>query len=778
MIPMPWPGKARISLLKELRRRRVFRVAGLYVVGVWLLMQAADVLFPGWGIPDAAIRYLFWAGVLGFPFALAFGWVFDISATGIRRTQPVGSEEELLRSLPLRRADYVILTAFLVVGVAILYDTTGRVLETATTTSAGELGVGHLPVAEIEPHSLAVLPFANLSSDPEQDYFADGISEEILNRLAAFGELKVIARTSSFAFKDSGYDIGRISGLLAVNYLLQGSVRRDGQQLRISAQLVDRSGVQVWSSAFDREMGAIFSLQDEIAEAVATSIVPRIAPLPVEERLPELDAYEAYLTGRTILARREFKAGERARAELDHAIELDPGFAEAWAERAVARVFVAGESAVPADELALAQRDIDQALSLKPGLPRALAAQALLMATADPAAKLDEREGLLRRSLAADPNQVDAWNWLSGVLHGLRREDESDAALARAVRLDPLAPSVNANMAGRESARGDYDAAERRLLRLLEAPQAPHMVYQGLMGGRLAHGRLAELHEITRRFVLATTESTGRPPHLFGLIASYTLLGLQEQAAYWYRRNAAEHADDAYAQVFGMMIISMDRDTVDAYAEAQALHEAGALDFDRGGPNMRAAYGSLATLYDDHATAIRVLEPLFQDAQAGVTRNRRARHALAWSYLVTGDADKARWLLEPLAKHDRAPLPEGEDRVSLDPTSGYVSGGLAGQALTMQLVGDEEAALTLLGKAVEAGWRGERVLLSDPRWRSLHGHPRFQAVLDSLEAELAPQRARLAALDADDEFAARLDAAIEAKAAADARASAAGGQNR
>jgi TolB-like protein/Flp pilus assembly protein TadD len=762
-------SRMRLPLLKELRRRRVFRVAGLYVVGVWLAMQAADILFPGWGIPDAAIRYLLWAGLAGFPVALAFGWVFDITPEGIRRTQALSSEEELLRSQPLRRTDYLILLAFLAVVGAIVYDASNRVLGTAAAPGVEEPGEWRASTADIEPHSVAVLPFANLSPDPEQDYFADGISEEILNRLSGFAELKVIARTSSFVFKDSGYDIGRISHLLGVNYLLQGSVRRDGQQLRIAAQLVDRTGRQVWSSTFDRELQSVFALQDEIAEAVATSIAPQIAPLAVEERLPELDAYEAYLTGRTILARREFRFPERAIAELDRAIGLDPGFAEAWAERAVARIFVAGQSTAATEVLALAQRDIDQALSFKPGLPRALAAQALLMSIIDPAAKLAEREALLRRSLAADPNQVDAWNWLSGALRGQRRHDEADAALARAVRLDPLAPSVNANMALRETARGDHEAAERRLLRLLDAPHAPELIYAGLVSNRLMRGRLVEAQEISRRFVLATAESTGGAPHHFGLIVGYTLVGLQERAAYWYRRNVADHPDDPFALVMGAMIISMDRDTVDAYAEVRALHEAGALDLDRGGPHLRAAYGSLAALYEDHATAIRVLEPLFQDPQADIARNRRARHALAWSYLATGETDMARSLLEPLAQHDRAPWPEGADRVSLEQSAGYASGGLAGRALTMQLIGDEEAALTQLEAAVEAGWRGQRILLSDPRWRSLHGHPRFQAVLDTLEAELAPQRARLEALDASEDFAAQLDAALRDAAATQSR---------
>jgi TolB-like protein len=748
---LPDLGTRVVLLLKELRRRRVFRVAGLYIVGVWLLMQAANVLFPGWGVPDAAIRYLFWGGLVGFPVAMAFGWVFDISAEGIRRTQPVGSEAELLRSLPLRRADYLILSAFLVAVGAIVSDTTWRVLETTAMPGMGDLAEWRLSTAEIEPNSVAVLPFADLSPARDQEYFTDGLSEEILNRLSAFRELKVIARTSSFALKGAGYDIGRISGLLAVNYLLQGSVRRDGQRLRISAQLVDRSGVQIWTNNFDREMNDVFSLQGEIAEAVATSIMPQIVALPAAQRLPDLDAYEAYLTGRTILVRREFGVGNRAIAELDRAIEHDPAFAEALAERAVARMLVPGESA---EQLALAQHDIDQALSFKPGLPRALAARALLMTIINPIENLAERESLLRRSLGTDPNQVDAWNWLAGVLRVLRRHDEADAALERAVRLDPLAPGVNANMADREWARGDHEAAERRLLRVLEAPHAPEMIYRTLARNRMVHGRLAEVNETTRRFVLATTQSTGRPPHLFGLIASHTLLGQKQEAAHWHRLHVAQHADDAFAQFFASLIISMDRDILDAFAEARALQESGALDLDP--PHVRSAYGSLAALYDDHVTAIRVLEPIFQEPQADVGLTRRARHALGWSYFATGDPDKALALLEPLATLDRGPLQEGEDLVNLDLTSGYVNGGLAGRALTMQLVGDGEAALTLLEQAVKAGWRGQRVLLTDPRWRSLQGHPRLKALLAVLEAELAPQRARLAALQ---DFAAQFDAA-------------------
>jgi TolB-like protein/Flp pilus assembly protein TadD len=738
-----------VRFLKELRRRRVFRVAGLYVVAMWLLMQAANILFPAWGIPDAAITYLLWAGLLGFPVALAFGWVFDISAQGIRRTQPVDSQEELLRSLPLRRADYVILSAFIVVMVAIVYDTTGRVMETAA------LDEWWPSAAEIDPNSMAVLPFTSLSSDPEHEYFADGISEEILNRLSAFRELKVIARTSSFAFKDSGYDIARISGLLAVNYLLQGSVRRDGQQLRISAQLVDRAGVQVWSDTFDRELGAIFMLQDELAEAVAKSIVPRIVPPVASERLPDLDAYEAYLAGREILARRESRSGERAVSHFDRAVELDPEFAEAYAERAVALTF--------SEALDQAQLDLDRALALKPDLARAHAARALLMAMSDPGANLAEREVALRRSLALDPNQVDAWNWLSPVLDRQGRGEEAEQALLRAVRLDPLAPGPNANLAAREFARGESAAAERRLERVLEAPGAPWPVYGGLLFHYYATGQFVKRLELAKRFVLDHIASAGEPPELLAMITSYGILGLLERARYWRDRSRATHPDAAWMrlpEIFLLVDVGVE-DAAEVNHRAKALIDTGELSLDSPSDFELAVYGSLAALGGDHATTLRLLEPRFAQGPLDFLGSRRAQHALAWTYLQRGDKTRAVALLEPLAQELQAEYTAGRLR-GIDLHNGYVSGTLAGYALTVLMLGDEAAALDLLEEAVEGGWRGYFILQRDARWAPLRDQPRFKAVLARIKADVDAQRAEVEARDAEDDFVARFDAALGA----------------
>jgi TolB-like protein len=734
---------AAVRFLKELRRRRVFRVAGLYVVAVWLLMQAANILFPAWGIPDAAITYLLWAGLLGFPVALVFGWVFDISTEGIRRTQPVGSEEELLRSMPLKRADFFILSAFVLVVGAIAYDTTGRVMQ--TTTVAGS-EAWRPSAAEIEPNSVAVLPFASLSVDPEQAYFADGISEEILNRLAAFAELKVIARTSSFAFKDSGYDIARISGLLAVNYLLQGSVRRDGEQLRIAAQLVDRNGVQVWGSSFDRDLGSIFAVQDEIAEAVASSIVPQIVPPEAEQRLPDMEAYQEYLVGRELVARGPpfvYRAAER----LTRAIELDPEFAEAYSERAIALNFDASlDPETYRETKGRALQDVEMALALQPDLARAYVAHAILLGNEE----REEREQLLRRAIALEPTMVDALILLAFQLDG--QWAESFKLIERAARLDPLAPRAVASFVAAQVARGEVADAERLALRMLEVPQVGDTHFAASFDVYLGTGRLVEAHQVARRQVLATAGQAQGWWGPLNLVAVYSALGLQEQAEYWQAR--AELINPKVTHVARHRIRVMlafppqDRQYDEVIAYAQDIIEPFMLD--NPGPVPAKRYGALLGLSGDYEGAIRLLEPYVEIP--GAERD------LARAWQQTGEMDKAAALLSRVDAEFRAMQADGIL---------HVGPGLASYAFNTLLLGDKQRALDLLEQAWEAGWRGHNwdfyqlwPLMHDPAWDAVSDEPRFQALIARVEADIDRQRAQVEKIDAEDDFIARYEAAL------------------
>jgi TolB-like protein/Flp pilus assembly protein TadD len=454
------------GFIKELRRRRVFRTAAVYIVSAWLVMQVADVLFPGWGLPDAAVNVLFFAAIVGFPLAIVFGWFFDVTTHGIVRTPSV-DEEGSDKPISLQRSDYLVLGALVLIAGLIVYDATTDIVETPRVESAPEVAEEQVPEEQRPDNSIAVLPFANVSADPDNEFFCDGISEEILHKLAVFDDLHVIGRQSSFAFKGSDYRIPKIAGLLGVQYLLQGSVRKYEDQLRITAQLVNDAGEQIWSHAFDRRLEDIFAIQTEIADVVATTVVPRIVPAHAPAYEPDLSAYQHYLAGRELVHARQVT---EARRELARAIEIDPDFAEAQAEYAVAKLIFESDAA----EVAEARQAIDRAFELQPGLVRAKAAEGLYLIGMQPP-EYEAAEAILRDVLAEDPVMSDAYNWLGNALYQLGRPDDAMAVQEQGIRTDPMHPTLSANLAFGYLERGKPERAEAIFLRLAELPE-PNLI--------------------------------------------------------------------------------------------------------------------------------------------------------------------------------------------------------------------------------------------------------------------------------------------------------------
>jgi serine/threonine protein kinase/tetratricopeptide (TPR) repeat protein len=627
-------------------------------------------------------------------------------------------------------------------------------------TTVGEPRPAAIEVAE---RSVAVLPFTNMSGDPDNEPFCDGISEEILNRLAGFRELRVMARTSSFAFKGSDYDISRMSSLLGVKYLLQGSVRKEGEALRIAAQLVDGSGFQVWSATFDRELTGIFAIQAEIAEAVATSIVPQISAPPVEESLPDIEAYQHYLVGRELVQKRTAFGNERPMEELDQAIAIDPDFAEAYAERAIARLIGGFWTDDPSVLLERAERDIDKALSLKPELARAHAARALLLGTRNESP--EERERILRRALALDPNMVDARNWLSGALSEQGRDSEADQELERAARLDPLAPAVNANIADREAARGDIEAAERRLRRLVELPQPPWLAYAVLWWLYTETGQLAAALDVGRQALLSALAMGGSMDVSLGLIAGYVNLGLWDKAEYWQRRWERESPHYPALLFPAAVTDSGSLPRQGRFEEAVALINATLEEHELEIAGLPMAFklnfGTLQALSGSYEDAIRTLEPLTDSGKplrllGGAAYELNALQALAWAYREAGNPKAAATILDNLE-------------------SGFLQEQAAGRlhsshmryrfALNALLAGSFDLALERLQRATEAGWRDYYMAHNDPRWRTVAGDARYLALMAAVKADVDAQRAEVERQDAEYDFAARLDSAVANRAA-------------
>jgi len=312
-----------MSFLQELRRRKVFRLAALYNVGAWVVLQVADLAFESWDIASSALRYVWLGAILGFPIALIFGWRFDITTKGIIRTPPTDTGTQI--DLSLHRTDYVILSFLLVVAIGVIYPLSLQISDSRTPELA------EYTQREIKSNSIAVLPFMNISSDPEQEYFSDGITEEVLNLLVKTPELRVTSRSSVFSLKGQNLDIPTVAAKLRVAHVLEGSVRKAGNWVRITAQLIEAgSDVHIWSETYDRELDDIFAIQDEIAKEVVKALhIQLLGDVPTATST-NVEAYNLYLKGKHFASLGTKDSLESSVTAFQEAIALDANFAPPW----------------------------------------------------------------------------------------------------------------------------------------------------------------------------------------------------------------------------------------------------------------------------------------------------------------------------------------------------------------------------------------------------------------------------------------------------------------
>lgn len=312
------------NFIRELQQRRVFRIASVYVVTMWIVVQGALDLFPVFGIPNWAARLLVIVAVIGLPVAIALAWAFQVTPDGIVRDHDRPDTDRT----PEVRLDFVVIAAVFVLGAFFLVRANFDLV-----TSEPE------PAARVTntapPNSIAVLPFVNFSDDPSAGYFGDGLSEELLNVLAGIPGLNVASRTSAFSLRNRDADIPTIAAQLNVAYVLEGSVRKSGDQIRVTAQLIDaHTDLHEWSETFDREFREVFAIQDEIAGAIVTRLQPTVmAARGGANNLPRrkpptanMDAYELYLRALPLLHRDLAEDQAAGRALLEESLALDPGF--------------------------------------------------------------------------------------------------------------------------------------------------------------------------------------------------------------------------------------------------------------------------------------------------------------------------------------------------------------------------------------------------------------------------------------------------------------------
>lgn len=531
------------SFIAELKRRNVIRIAVFYGAGAWLILQVADVLLGIIAAPEGSLRLIAVVLVLGFPFALLLAWVFEITPEGIKRDSKV-ERSEATAGRSARKLDIATIAVLSVAILLLAWDNfAGRDGQSPVNVEPTASAAG----ADARDLSIAVLPFVNMSADPDNEYFSDGLSEEVLNVLAKMQDFRVAGRTSSFAFKGQQQDLRAIGERLGVANILEGSVRKQGERVRVTAQLIDAgSGYHLWSDTYDRELDDVFAIQDEIATEVVKAL--RQTLLAADEVVisqtakGDVDAYNHYLRGQFHVRLRTRSGLERALEEFQQAILIDPDYAPPYAGIAMVYALLDNYSYRSLGETGeLAHAALERALALDPQSDEAWAVRGLLLGQGPGALQRnDEARAALERAVEINPNNAFAHLWLSSTL--FPDFEAARVALRRAYDLDPLSPVIIYRRAIDAMQWQDEAAFERFHGELREVAPDWFITWQALGTAAQESGRLAEAALAFERALELNPEYVGS---LAPLVVIMEMLGYPEQAdASLARAQAGRESDE------------------------------------------------------------------------------------------------------------------------------------------------------------------------------------------------------------------------------------------
>jgi TolB-like protein len=535
------------GFFSELKRRNVYKVAVAYAVVGWLGIQVASILLPTFHAPEWTLQTIIALVVIGFPFALVIAWAFELTPEGIKRTEEV--EPRAGHTSQNRTWIYIA-----VIGVVF----SGGLFFIGRYTARNS---GRPTPSELPAKSIAVLPLLNESGDQHDEYFSDGLSEELIAALAQIRELKVIGRSSSFRFKDRKEEPRTIGEKLGVSTLLEGTVRKQGNKVRIVAELINAAdGIALWTQTFDRELKDIFAVQEEIAAAVASSLKMTLLgsdERPVAHRaIKNTEAHNTYLLGHYYLHRLNLEDYRRAVGQFAEAIRLDPDYALAYAERAEAWTLIGDLTGEGKTEWPKARQDAERAVAIAPMLAEAHAALGWVRffaewnfaeglselnrakelspgnATANDllarcivyVGKPDEAERQARRAVELDPLSASAQNNLARVLYCRNKLEEANAAAHKAVELQPTTASGHRYQVFIAIARGDSETALR------EAQLEPEESYRRF---ELTLAHYARGDRATADAALAELIATGRDKLAYQIAQVYAVRGETDKAFEW-----------------------------------------------------------------------------------------------------------------------------------------------------------------------------------------------------------------------------------------------------
>ena len=709
------------SLFEELKRRNVFRVAATYAVVAWIIIEAGSVLLPTFGASEAAFQIYVVAVVIGFLVSLALAWIFEVTPEGVKLEKNVDRSESITPKTG-RRLSYALIALLIVaLGISVTLNVTG--LRDAHRT---------VPTS-VDRSSIAVLPFTSRSTDPQNQLFTDGIHDDLLTRLANVSALKVISRTSVMEYRDTKKNLKQVADELGVGTILEGAVQREGDSVRINAQLIDASTDEhIWAKSYDRQLTAanLFAVQSEISEEIARALK---ATLSNEEQLrltniptDSLAAYNLYTQGRDNLYKRRLDTLLKAREQFEAAIELDPDYADAYDGLADSVLLILNNhQAIELDEaFSVAEASLDKALSLNPNLADAHASLGLLKhqmwqeTRSGPG--LEEAAACFVSALNINSNNPTTYMWFASVRRSQQRIEEAIELFHESLRVDPLGKIPYANLPALYALRGQNDVALDLYVKAVEIHPDWPTAYQNL--GIQLNG-----------------------------------LGRMDEAVAW-GMNGGELTDDPIVGaplVLAYMEFGEYDKIIDIYSGITPDH-----------PMYEIGLSMEKALQLDFEGAAEVME----NAIAGVEKPRQMQLGFLTRFTaLAGDFDKARMYAE---------MQNPEFAADADPTvDGFSVAGLIGYAYILQNSGETERAdallelalgvvrtlprlgvaghgirdvqiLALQGKpldalaalrdAIDEGFRGTVAsngwpLTVDPYLNSLRGQPGFEAMLEELD---------------------------------------------
>ena len=525
-----------MSFYAELKRRNVFRVAIAYLAGAWLLVEVVETLFPVYGLPDAAIRLVVTLLAIGFPVVLIFSWVYELTPEGFKLEKDIDRSVAVTHHTGKKLDRIIIVLLALALGyfaVDKFVLDPGRDVEIAETAAraGAEQALARAKETALPDKSIAVLPFVNMSPDPEDEYFSDGLTEELIGALVKVGGLHVTARTSAFAFKGENRDIRDVGKRLNVKTVLEGSVRREKNRVRITAQLINvEDGFHLWSESYDHELESVLALQEAIARAIVGALRIQLSPETDEyfktRATASQEAYDLYLKGRYYWARMTQAGFLQGIEAFQQAIAADPEYAPPHAGLATVYSMLTYFGMMPPhDGYPLSLLEADAALTLDPNSSEALIARGMTRFLYE--WDWERAREDLTRALELSPGYSQA-HWANGeYLAAMHRHPEALSSLMRAHALDPLSLPIMNSIAFKHFDLGQFEEAIQQDQEMLALDPNFAAAHWSLGVVYMHQGQLdAAIEELTQSVEL----SAGMPPTLAMLAYAHAKSGDEARA--------------------------------------------------------------------------------------------------------------------------------------------------------------------------------------------------------------------------------------------------------